>query len=187
LRLLLNPSMIDLHRTSSLQTTAKVRLDFLKEHQQAGTHDGDDSRSLVMPTGRRHRSRWRFKGSHHRRKCQNSRHRVARTGAKFVDTTISAFVNLVPIEVIAYYHKLGSHAAGPGIDTSNPPPPPPPPGLVRLRQIAKVSTHVNRCADNRRIFDALPESDEQTYQRHGMGDIGQIHANCRPVTRQLLS
>jgi len=142
----------------------EVRLDYLKEPQQADNARWDRFPVPVIATCRGVDRGGRFQGSI-TEECRILDTAVS-NGAKLVDIDYQCVRKFGSAEVIASYHNF-DHT---------------PPDLESIieqacatgAQIAKVATHVNRWADNRRIFDALSRTWDKPIIATGMGDLGQI-------------
>jgi 3-dehydroquinate dehydratase / shikimate dehydrogenase len=155
----------------------EVRLDYLKEPQQAENARWDRFPVPVIATCRGVDRGGRFQGSI-TEECKILDTAVA-NGAKFVDIDFQYVRKFGTAEVIASYHNF-DHT---------------PPDLESVieqacatsAQIAKVATHVNRWADNRRIFDALARKWDKPVIATGMGDIGQITRIAGPSRGSFLS
>jgi len=155
----------------------EVRLDYLKEPQQAENARWDRFPVPVIATCRGVDRGGRFQGSV-TEECKILDTAVA-NGAKFVDIDFQYVRKFGAAEVIASYHNF-DHT---------------PPDLESVieqacatsAQIAKVATHVNRWADNRRIFDALARKWDKPIIATGMGDLGQITRIAGPSRGSFLS
>jgi 3-dehydroquinate dehydratase/shikimate dehydrogenase len=155
----------------------EVRLDYLKEPQQAEHARWDRFPVPVIATCRGVDRGGRFPGS----VSEESKilEIAVANGAKFVDIDYQYVRKFGSAEVIASYHNF-DHT---------------PPDLESIieqacstsAQIAKVSTHVNRWADNRRIFDALARKWDKPVIATGMGDLGQITRIAGPSRGSFLS
>jgi 3-dehydroquinate dehydratase / shikimate dehydrogenase len=155
----------------------EVRLDYLKEPQQAEHARWDRFPVPVIATCRGVDRGGRFQGTI-TEECRILDTAVA-NGARFVDIDYQYVREFGSAEVIASYHNF-DHT---------------PPDLESIieqacatgAQIAKVSTHVNRWADNRRIFEALARTWAKPVIATGMGDIGQITRIAGPSRGSFLS
>ena len=155
----------------------EVRLDYLKDPQQAAHARWDRLPVPVIATCRGVDRGGRFQGSVNE-ECGILDTAVA-NGAKFVDIDYQYVRSFGSAEVIASYHNF-DHT---------------PPDLESIieqasattAQIAKVATHVNRWADNRRIFDALSRKRDKPLIATGMGDLGQITRIAGPSRGSFLS
>jgi 3-dehydroquinate dehydratase/shikimate dehydrogenase len=155
----------------------EVRLDHLKEPQQAEHARWDRFPVPVIATCRGVDRGGRFPGSI-TEECRILDTAVA-NGAKFVDIDYQFVRKFGSAEVIASYHNF-DHT---------------PPDLESIiaracatsAEIAKVSTHVNRWADNRRIFVALSRKWDKPVIATGMGDLGQITRIAGPSRGSFLS
>jgi len=155
----------------------EIRLDFLKEPQQADHTRWDRFPVPVIATCRGVDRGGRFPGSVEE-ECRILETAV-RNGARFVDIDYQQVRAFGSAEVIASYHNF-DHT---------------PPNLESIieqacatgAQIAKVATHVNRWADNRRIFEALSRSWPKPVIVSGMGDIGQMTRIAGPSRGSFLS
>ena len=155
----------------------EVRLDYLKQPQQAEHARWDRFPVPVIATCRGVDRGGRFPGS------ISEEYKILDTavanGAKFVDIDYQYVRKFGSAEVIASYHNF-DHT---------------PPDLESIieqacatsAQIAKVATHVNRWADNRRIFDALSRTREKPLIATGMGETGQITRIAGPSRGSFLS
>jgi 3-dehydroquinate dehydratase/shikimate dehydrogenase len=155
----------------------EVRLDHLKEPQDADHVRWDRFPVPVIATCRGVDRGGRFDGSI----SEESRilDTAVANGATFVDIDYQSVRKFGSAEVIASYHNF-DHT---------------PPDLESVieqacstgAQIAKVATHVNRWADNRRIFDALSRKWNKPVIATGMGDLGQITRIAGPSRGSFLS
>jgi 3-dehydroquinate dehydratase/shikimate dehydrogenase len=155
----------------------EVRLDHLKEPQEADHVRWDRFPVPVIATCRGVDRGGRFDGSI----SEESRilDTAVANGAAFVDIDYQSVRKFGSAEVIASYHNF-DHT---------------PPDLESVieqacsttGQIAKVATHVNRWADNRRIFDALSRKWNKPVIATGMGDLGQITRIAGPSRGSFLS
>ena len=155
----------------------EVRLDQLKEPQQADHARWDRFPVPVIATCRGVDRGGRFQGSISEE--SGILDTAVANGAKFVDIDYQYVRKFGSAEVIASYHNF-DHT---------------PPDLESIieqacasgAQIAKVATHVNRWANNRRIFDALARKWDKPIITTGMGDLGQITRIAGPSRGSFLS
>src|SRR4051812_7608064 len=142
----------------------EVRLDYLKEPQSAGHTRWDRIPVPVIATCRGVDRGGLFQGSIEE-EC-GILETAARNGAKFVDIDYQFCRQFNGAEVIASYHNFDNT----------------PPDLESIIEqacaagahIAKVATHVNRWADNRRLLEAMAKPWPKPVIVSGMGDMGQI-------------
>jgi 3-dehydroquinate dehydratase/shikimate dehydrogenase len=155
----------------------EVRLDYLKDPQQAAHARWDRFPVPVIATCRGVDRGGRFQGSiSEESKILDT---AVTNGAKFVDIDYQYVRKFGSAEVIASYHNF-DHT---------------PPDLEDIieqacassAQIAKVAAHVNRWADNRRIFDALARKWAKPVIATGMGELGQITRIAGPSRGSFLS
>ena len=155
----------------------EVRLDHLKEPQQAEHARWDRFPVPVIATCRGVDRGGLFDGSISEESTILDT--AVANGAKFVDIDYQSVRKFGSAEVIASYHNF-DHT---------------PPDLESIieqacstsAQIAKVATHVNRWADNRRIFAALSRKWDKPVIATGMGDLGQITRIAGPARGSFLS
>jgi len=155
----------------------EVRLDFLKDPQQADHARWDRFQVPVIATCRGVDRGGRFKGS----VAEEGRilDTAVANGAKFVDIDYQYVRKFGSAEVIASYHNF-DHTP-PDLESTIEQ------ACATSAQIAKVATHVNRWADNRRIFEALSRKWNKPVIATGMGDLGQITRIAGPSRGSFLS
>jgi len=141
----------------------EVRLDYLKEPQQAQTRRWDRLPVPVIVTCRGKQRGGLFDGSIEEEiRILES---AARNGARFVDIDYRFARPFPPAEVIASYHNFDETPAD--LD------------LVLERAcasggVAKAAVQVRTWADNRKLFDLLSRPWPKPVILAGMGEIGQI-------------
>jgi 3-dehydroquinate dehydratase/shikimate dehydrogenase len=155
----------------------EVRLDYLKEPQQADNTRWDRFPIPVIATCRGIERGGFFQGS------LTEEYRIldtaVRNGAKFVDIDYQHTRAFGSAKVIASYHNFDCT----------------PPNLESVIEeacatgadIAKAATHVNRWADNRRLLEAMAKPWPKPVIVAGMGDIGQITRVAGPSRGSFLS
>ena len=155
----------------------EVRLDYLKEPQSADHTRWDRFPVPVIATCRGADRGGLFQGSIEE-ECRILETAV-RNGAKLVDIEYEFFRPFDGAEVIASYHNFDNT----------------PRDLESIieeicatgAQIAKVATHVNRWADNRRLFEVMSRTWPKPLIVSGMGDMGQITRVAGPSRGSFLS
>jgi 3-dehydroquinate dehydratase/shikimate dehydrogenase len=155
----------------------EVRLDYLKEPQSADHARWDRLPVPVIATCRGADRGGLFQGSIEE-ECRILETAV-RNGAKVVDIEYEFFRPFDGAEVIASYHNFDN--TPPGLEST----------IEEIcatgAQIAKVATHVNRWADNRRLLEAMSKPWPKPLIVSGMGDMGQITRVAGPSRGSVLS
>ena len=155
----------------------EVRLDHLKDPRQAEHARWDRFPVPVIATCRGVDRGGRFPGSiSEEAKILDT---AVANGAKFVDIDYQHARKFGAAEVIASYHNF-DHTP-PDLDSIIEQ------ACAGSAQIAKVATHVNRWADNRRIFEALSRKWDKPLIATGMGELGQITRIAGPSRGGFLS
>jgi 3-dehydroquinate dehydratase/shikimate dehydrogenase len=155
----------------------EVRLDYLKEPQSADHARWDRLPVPVIATCRGADRGGLFQGSIEE-ECRILETAV-RNGAKVVDIEYEFFRPFDGAEVIASYHNFDN--TPPDLEST----------IEEIcatgAQIAKVATHVNRWADNRRLLEAMSKPWPKPLIVSGMGDMGQITRVAGPSRGSVLS